>query len=84
MIPLMTDTLGKYWKQPDRDDILVDEHSAVMTKESFAKLHNYEGSIPTGTYAGKMWRRYNYLRWYEDDPSDPNSMLIRSRKILIV
>jgi hypothetical protein len=55
-IPLMTDPLGKYWEQPLREEILVDDTHAIMTKKSLSQLKDYSLSQPTGTYQGKMWK----------------------------
>ena len=71
-IPDMTDPLGKYWEQPNREDIAVDHSHAVMSMETFKKLKDYSRSQPTGTYPGKMWRAtyntkegvQNLLYWF--------------------
>jgi len=86
-IPPMTDPLGRYWKQPDHSEVLVDEEHALMGQGAFDKLRNYSHSIPTGVYAGKMWRTKSgdkwYLRWYS--PSDkPEYFDLRTREIIIV
>ena len=57
-IPLMTDPLGKYWKQPDPERIMVDDTHAMMNKETFWALSNYSTTRPTGVYPGKMWRAH--------------------------
>lgn len=97
-IPPMTEPLGRHWQQPDPDAILVDEHHAVMTRESFEQLLEYTGTIPTGAYAGKMWRRHQVdidarrggvfsslwlLCWYSDDPEHAGYCRINYREILI-
>lgn len=56
-IPPITEPLGRYWDQPLVSDILVDDHHAVMTRETLEKLKDYSLSNPTGAYEGKMWRR---------------------------
>jgi len=56
-VPEITDPLGNYWDQPPREDILMDNETAVVTRKTFELLHNYSHSWPTGTYSGKMWRR---------------------------
>lgn len=69
-IPPITDPLGRYWDQPSVAAIYVDDHHALMTKESFYGLCEYSTSIPTGKYPGKMWRARRtggwVLCWYED------------------
>lgn len=56
VIPPMTDPLGKYWDQPEREEILIDADVALMERSTFDKLHDYTRSHPTGCYPGKMWR----------------------------
>ena len=83
-IPVMDDPLGRYWEQPSRDDILVDDVYALMSKESFDKLHNYECSHPTGAYPGKMWRRDNILFWWVTSSKDSMYCVGLSREIIIL
>lgn len=70
----MTDPLGKYWEQPDRNEIKINNDIALMNKETFDKLKQYDNSNPTGAYEGKMWKRKvgsnYYLCWFgiDDDP----------------
>ncbi|MHA6905165.1 hypothetical protein ACEQ38_08025 [Ralstonia syzygii subsp. celebesensis] len=69
MIPPMTDPLGRFWKQPDRTEILMDSKHAVMNRSSFDRLSEYSTSRPTGVYPGKMWKSITrdgapYLCWY--------------------
>ncbi len=56
-IPEITDALGRCWKQPKRDSILLDDKVAVMSQESFDELLEYNTSYPSGVYEGKMWKR---------------------------
>lgn len=35
MIPPITDPMGRYWDQPSRDEIIVDDTHAVMTVKTF-------------------------------------------------
>lgn len=56
IIPEMTDPLSKYWSQPDRLNILVDNEHAIMSEEIFEQLKDYTRSQPSGVYPGKMWR----------------------------
>ena len=37
--------------------ILVDEHSAIMTKKEFDDLPTYSCTMPTGVFLGKRWKR---------------------------
>jgi hypothetical protein len=59
MIPAMTDQMGRYWNQPDPAAILIDDTHALMAAATFNQLAEYSGSLPTGVYAGKMWRRHD-------------------------
>jgi hypothetical protein len=87
-IPPMTHELGRHWEQPAASDMLIDDEVAVMYPAVMAKLKEYSTTIPSGKYAGKMWKAKTadgwYLRWYEDDPSDPNGLFIRKRKIVLI
>lgn len=69
VIPAMTDPLGRYWTQPGRNEIAVDDTHAVMSRRSFDLLSEYSRSKPTGVYPGKMWKAVTregtpYLCWY--------------------
>lgn len=83
MIPEMVHPLGKYWDQPKREHILVDEiyKRAQMDEKTFKELKNYESSNPTGAYEGKMWRSGMVLLWFEQDPNDEKYLLIKSLDI---
>ena len=91
-IPPMTDPQGKYWDQPPRFDILMDDKHALMTQATFGKLQDYSSSIPTGAYPGKMWKRRNdfwdesqgWLLVWMDVHRDPDTVSIHHRGILIV
>lgn len=86
IIPEMTNELGNYWDQPNRNDIEIDEEIALMSVESLNKLKEYNTSIPSGVYEGKMWKTKHkneyYLRWYDKIQED--HMLIETRKIKIL
>jgi hypothetical protein len=85
-IAQMVDPMGKYWDQPNREDILVDDVHAIMARTTFEKLKCYDTTLPTGVYVGKMWRRHyegdDYLVWY-DVSKDPDKCSIQQRKILL-
>lgn len=68
-IPQMSDPMGKYWTQPDRNNILIDDNHAVMSSHDFITLPEYSCSIPSGVYVGKMWKSNTrggdwFLKWY--------------------
>ena len=89
MIPAMTDPMGRYWNQPPRDRIVVDETHALMDSSTFKALPEYSGTIPTGVYPGKMWRRHDgifdqkatrkrwLLCWYGEDRDGKCEILFR-------
>jgi len=89
-IPECVHPLSKAWDQPKNVEVEIDETHALMSEESFEQLHEYSMSIPTGVYAGKMWKAHNrlsdewYLRWYEDGPLESGTCRIKSRIILVV
>jgi len=70
IIPEITNPLGKHWDQPDKKNILLDDTHALMDKRTFDGLLEYSSSIPSGVYAGKMWKcKYIDgwgLRWFDD------------------
>lgn len=67
-IPPMNNPLGSHWSQPNVQNIDIDETHALMDEKSFNELKDYSGSLPSGVYEGKMWKRkYKgswYLAWY--------------------
>jgi hypothetical protein len=86
-IPPMTHELSSGWRQPRLEDILVDEHCAVMTQRTADQLYQYDTSWPTAIYAGKMWKRQEdelLLCWVQPNPDNPHSCLIYLVPILIL
>jgi hypothetical protein len=91
-IPEMTHPLARYWRQPNRDAITIDDTHAIMSQETFDALADYSCSVPTGVYDGKMWkygRPYReprtewWLCWFA--PSDkPDCCSTHTRRIIIV
>jgi len=93
----MTHPYGQHWEQPDRSRILVDEKHALMTESTFKLLAEYSGTIPTGVYEGKMWKRHDgifdprcpvskrkwMLGWYGTS-DDPDKCSTNFREILFV
>lgn len=86
-IPPITESLGRYWEQPDRSGILLDATHAVMTRATLFGLAEYSCSLPSGVYAGKMWRRAVAggwrLMWYGEH-TDPEKCSLHEREVLIV
>jgi len=56
-IPPITDPMGKYWDQPKVESIIVDEKYALMSRQAFKELAEYNTSYPSGAYVGKMWKK---------------------------
>lgn len=97
VIPPITDPMGSHWEQPDTKHILIDDTHAVMSEATFQRLAEYSGTMPSGVYPGKMWRRHNglydekckpedrhwLLGWYGIDP-DPDYCTNNWRKILLL
>lgn len=89
VIPPITDEMGRYWQQPDRHEIVVDDTHALMSKKSFERLLDYSHSQPSGVYPGKMWKLNNergpqwWLAWFGES-ENPNFCSNHRRKILIV
>jgi hypothetical protein len=82
VIPAITDPLGRYWDQPNPEEIAIDDKTAVMSKVAYNLLPRYDGPAPTGTYVGKMWKSQGNLCWF-DRIEGPN-IVIEARKIIIV
>jgi hypothetical protein len=57
-IPPMTHELSRHWDQPPREDVVVTDEFAFMTKKSWEKLAEYNSTNPSGAYEGKMWRAH--------------------------
>ena len=78
-IPAMVHPLGKHRNQPRKDLIELCGGFAIMELLDFHKLLEYSLSIPSGVYAGKMWKSFLdkewLLFWYDED-SEVNVRLI--------
>lgn len=79
-IPRMCSKLGRYWAQPSCDRILVDDTHAVMDRQTWAELCEYNTSLPTGAYEGKMWKRLELPEEPEEEAavilgSDPTRLI---------
>lgn len=84
-IPNITDPMGKSWKQPNNNDILIDDKNAILTEAQIYDLHTYSTSLPTGVYVGKMWKRIDadgmWLVWYGEG-KNKDSCSINYRLVL--
>lgn len=56
VIPPMTHPWGIAWKQPDRNNLVLDDKYAVMYRRDFETLPDYTGSEPTGSITAKCGR----------------------------
>lgn len=83
-IPPMTHPLGAHWRQPPREAIEIDDEHALMSEATMRALPAYYPTIPSGVYAGKMWRRQGLLCWFADEPGFPDKARIEHRVILTV
>lgn len=91
-IPPITDPLGRYWDQPEREAIEIDDTHALMAERTFKQLADYSCSVPSGVYEGKMWkRRRDYyderqgwlLVWYGESTVGPGYCSNNFREILV-
>lgn len=89
-IPKITDKLGDTWVQPSHSEIKFSSDGyAVITQDGVDQLVEYSTSIPSGVYAGKMWKRKDrfsddeYLCWFQNSPSEPYCCEVKYRKILL-
>ncbi len=86
-IPEITEPMGKHWNQPETKDIVCySRNFAEMNRETFDFLPEYNVSIPTGTYTGKMWKQLRgnawFLCWYGENLPD-NRIEIKYAEIMI-
>jgi hypothetical protein len=89
IIPPMTHPYGKHWEQPDISEILIDDTHAVMGSDTLSKIKDYSRSLPSGVYAGKMWRASDdgivwYLKWWTDSETAPDKCTNHTREIIIL
>ena len=90
----MVEPDGRFWLQPTPAAITIDDTHALMDLETFYRLPEYSGSLPSGVYTGKMWKRheglfdpncgarYWRLCWYVINAERPDVADIHFRTIL--
>lgn len=87
-IPPITDPLGRHWQQPPRERVLVDDTHAIMSRDDFNLVPVYQASLPSGTYAGKMWRKEFrgewWLGWYGEVVNAGTQIAVYWRRLLVV
>jgi len=89
MIPVPIDPRARDWRQPDPQNITIDETHALMTEMDFSRLIDYTGGIvPHPLFAGKMWKvRLTTFSWrllWLDYQPGTEDLEPHSRKILVV
>lgn len=92
IIPPMVNPLGKGWRQPNPDNILIDDTHAVMSEEDLELLMDYSNSDPTGKYNGKMWKKRHWtnegkvwaLYWCHGENPLTREIFISCRTILTI
>jgi len=87
VIPPIIHPKGKYWEQPHRRFIEIDDTHALMSEQTFKVLKEYSSTTPSLVYSGKMWRACRkgkwYLCWYVVN-ADNTKANIFSREILVI
>lgn len=87
-VPLITDPMARYWKQPPAGMVLLDGVHALMPREAFEFLQDCTGKAPTPSYVGQMWRGQFkgkwWLMWYEQELLDDSRLTTNFREILTV
>ncbi len=79
-IPPITDPKGQNWEQPDRHAILIDAAHALMTQDTFEELTEYSTEMPSGIFAGKMWKYLGptsgkwFLCWFQSGSATGNTV----------
>lgn len=65
-IPPMTNPLGRHWRQPKnlRDRVGLFFGHATITERDWQALPRYDSTMPSGVYAGKVWRCRSHLCWF--------------------
>lgn len=86
-IPVITDHLGRYWRQPVIKDIEIDDTHALMNKKTFDELLEYSCSQPTAVYEGKMWKSKTIdgwvLRWFGIDHKDREGYCSNNSRLIL-
>jgi hypothetical protein len=92
VVPPITEPLGRHWEQPDREELIFCGDFVYMTRRAYKQLPEYNNSVPSGVYEGKMWKshvRYSdvgrvcWLRWFGVS-DDPDKVTNNQRRIAIV
>lgn len=87
-IPVITDPLGRSWRNPQGvHEATMDGSYVWLTQAQVDELHEYSSSYPSGVYDGKCWKRDDgaggyWLCWYYDDGT-PGKCAIGYRSIIV-
>lgn len=65
VIPPVVDPIGRHWRQPSLDKILIGKAQAFMTEATFAQL-GLRRYMPEGkvAYSGRLWRFQEAGVWH--------------------
>jgi hypothetical protein len=66
-----------------------DDTHVLVKKRYFDSMDEYSTSIPTGKIPGKHWKCLCrdgvwIIRWYEEDPTDDQMLLIPQRIAIVI
>lgn len=77
----------EYLSERAKSSIVVDDKTALMTEEDLSALSEYSGTLPTGTFIGKRWKRKHGEGWlmgeFAPNP-DPKTIDIIWREVVLV
>lgn len=82
-IPILANEMLKNWRQPNRNEILVDDKNALMKKESFDQLQDYPEKYHWIRSEGKMCRNGNIFYWYGYHLKE-NMVSLHFREIILI
>lgn len=80
-IPISQIPKERYWRQPDRSEIIVDDTHALMSLSAFNELQDYPEKYHAYRYVGKMCRDKDLFYWYGHH-RDENMVSLHFRRIL--
>lgn len=89
LVPPIPVSIGSGWKQPHRTNFnFTDDGYVIARKAVVDELAEYNTTLPTAAYPGKMWKRIEgtvtYLCWYgETLDRDPTLVSIHRRPIIL-
>ena len=82
-IPPVTDKRGLNWKQPKRENILIDDKNAYMSQADYDLLQEFHSKEHNLPFVGRMFKfNSTDLLWHSADP-EPKYFKNNYRKIII-